>query len=212
MDPPDRARRAILAELRGVLDRARELGFLGPGPADQHVIRALDLAGAVEKIPARALDLGSGGGVPGLPLALLWPESEWVLLDGSLKRSSFLEEAIDELGLSARVTVVAERAETAGRSPSLRATFDLAVARGFAGPAVTAECGSPFLRRGGRLVVAEPPGGEPGRWDPEGLDQLGMARGPTLDSPTAAQVLVQVELCPDRYPRRVGIPAKRPLW
>ena len=212
MAPPDRAGRAILAELEGVLGRAQGLGFLGPGPVEQHVTRALDLGRAVPGTPSRALDLGSGGGIPGLPLALMWPGSRWVLLDGSLKRASFLEEAVEQLGLSDRMTVVAQRAEAAGRSPVLRGAFDLVVARGFAGPAVTAECGSPFLRRGGWLVVAEPPGGEPSRWDRAGLHRLGLDAGPALRSPTACQVLVQVDQCPDRYPRRVGIPAKRPLW
>lgn len=202
----------MLAQLRGVLAKAKELGFLGPGPVDEHVTRALDLGRAGGFRPSRALDLGSGGGVPGLPLALRWPSSRWILLDGSLKRSSFLRDVVGELGLADRVSVVAERAETAARSDDLRGAFDLVVARGFAGPAVTAECGSPFLRSGGVMVVAEPPGGEPSRWDAPGLAELGMVAGPAVDSPTACQVLVQNELCPKRFPRRVGIPAKRPLW
>ena len=190
---------------------AQRLGFLGPGPITTHIERAVDLAGAVDVPPQRALDLGSGAGVPGLPLALLWAETRWVLLDGSVTRASFLERAVNELQIGQRVTVVGSRAEEAARG-ELRGAFDLVVARSFAGPAVTAECGSPFLEVGGLLVVAEPPGGDPGRWDGSGLAKLGLELGATRSRPTAFQSLVQVSPCPDRYPRRVGVPAKRPLF
>ena len=86
------------------------------------------------------------------------------------------------------------------------------MARSFAGPAVTAECGSPFLRVGGRLIVAEPPGCTPERWDPSALAELGLRLEGASTGPTSYQSLVQVALCPQRYPRRVGIPAKRPLF
>lgn len=176
-----------------------------------HVERALDLATSVEAPPAKALDLGTGGGVPGLPLALLWKQTEWTLVEGGATRAAFLEEVVGELGLAGRVSVLPERAEVAGRS-MLRGGVDLVVARGFAGPAVTAECSAPFLRPGGRLVVAEPPGGEPGRWSEDGLALLGMQRGRAESAPTAYQVIEQSSLCPERFPRRVGIPAKRPLF
>jgi 16S rRNA (guanine527-N7)-methyltransferase len=205
LDPQD------FALLESTLGVGQRLGFLGPGPVRPHIQRALDLASAVAEPPARALDLGSGGGVPGLPLALLWPRSTWVLLDGSVTRSAFLSESVGDLRLADRVEVVASRAEEAGKGP-LRGTFDLVVARSFAPPAVTAECGSPFLKVGGLLVVAEPPGGDTARWDPAAVSQLGLELGAAESAPTAFQVLRQIEVCPDRYPRRVGIPAKRPLF
>jgi 16S rRNA (guanine527-N7)-methyltransferase len=142
---------------------------------------------------------------------MLWPESEWLLLDGSVKRCSFLEDALVQLELGGRATVLAERAEVAGRT-ALRATFDLVVARSFAAPAVTAECGSPFLRAGGRLLVAEPPGGDPERWDQVALAELGLELVAGPAGPTSHQSLIQASLCPERYPRRVGVPAKRPLF
>jgi 16S rRNA (guanine527-N7)-methyltransferase len=197
-----------------VLTRARSLGFLGPGPVEPHVDRALDLAAAVPDPPGKALDLGSGAGVPGFPLALAWPASEWVLLDGSVKRCAFLESAASDLGLAERVQVVAMRAEDAART-DFRGGFDLVVARSFAAPAVTAECGSPFLKTGGHLVVAEPPGGAPDRWDPAGLARLGLEVRPdpgTAGAATSYQLLLQVSPCPERYPRRVGVPTKRPLF
>jgi 16S rRNA (guanine527-N7)-methyltransferase len=109
------------------------------------------------------------------------------------------------------VRVVAARAETAGRS-DLRGEFDLVVARSFGPPAVTAECAAPFLRVGSRLLVTEPPGGLPHRWDPDGLAYLGLKVDARIVAPTAFQILIQDVVCPDRFPRRVGVPAKRPLF
>jgi 16S rRNA (guanine527-N7)-methyltransferase len=178
-----------------------------------HIQRALDLGAAVEEIPGVAIDLGSGGGVPGLPLAVAWPSTRWTLLDGSTTRAAFLEQAVAELSpwLGDRVTVLGERAEIVGRGP-IRGTCDFVVARSFGSPAVTAECAAPLLRAGGRLVVAEPPGGDPGRWDPSGVNELGLELGFSVSEPTAFQVLTQATLCPDRFPRRVGVPSKRPLF
>lgn len=202
---------ADFARLERVLAAARDRGFLGPGPVASQIERAVDLASALDEPPSRSLDLGSGGGVPGLPLALLWPDTTWVLLDGSVTRSAVLETSVTDLHLDDRVTVVASRAEEAGRG-DLRGTFDLVVARSFGSPAVTAECGSPFLKVGGFLVVAEPPGGDPSRWEPRGLESLGLRMGRSVSAATAYQVLVQAEPCPQRFPRRVGVPGKRPLF
>jgi 16S rRNA (guanine527-N7)-methyltransferase len=173
--------------------------------------RGLELGSVVEEWPPRILDLGSGGGLPGLPLALAQPGTSWILLDGSTRRSEFLAEAVKELDLNDRVQVVAQRAEEAGRGP-LRGTVDLVFARSFGRPAVTAECGSPFLMVGGRMVVGEPPEASPDRWDDDGLAHLGLSLGPRQTTPSAVQLLLQDRPCPDRFPRRTGVPAKRPLF
>lgn len=203
-----------------VLEEGRRLGFLGPGPVELHLDHA---AGFVEVLVAaqgggaggilRGVDLGSGAGLPGLPLALWLVESEWVLVDAGARRTAFLRAAVQELGIEGRVSVAEERAEVLGRAPAFRAAFDVAVARSFGPPAVFAECAAPLLVAGGQAVVSEPPGGEPGRWPAEGLKQLGLVVGPAVRAGGAAyQVLEQRMLCPDRWPRRVGIPAKRPLF
>lgn len=195
------------------MERSRELGFLGPGPIDPHIRRALDTLPLLPVAARRALDLGSGGGLPGLPLALARPDTQWVLLDGSVTRTEFLLLAAAELGLGPdRLEVVTSRAEEAGRRPDLRGSFDVVVARSFGAPAVTAECAAPFLVPGGRLVVAEPPGGSADRWPAEGLGVLGLRPLDAVTVPSAFQVLVQEGPCPERFPRRTGIPAKRPLF
>ena len=177
---------------------------------DSHIDLARDLAGAIGRAPACALDLGSGAGIPGLVLALEWPASSWVLLDAGERRTVVLAEAVERLGLADRVEVVCQRAEVAGRDPRHRGGYDLVTARSFGAPAVTAECGAPLLRVGGVLAVTEPPDAH-ARWPAAGLELLGLSLGPSSDSPNLQQLLA-VEACPDRYPRRVGVPAKRPLF
>lgn len=207
-------------ELRTVLRRSQRLGYIGGTDLERHLAHALGFAAALDHAPTRALDLGSGGGLPGLVLARHWPESSWVLLDGSQTRTTFLEHAVRELHLDDRVSVVRGRAEEVGHEADRRASFDLVVARSFGPPAVVAECAAPFLQIGGFLVVSEPP--ETGdRWAfPNELADLGLERRrddagrpatTSLDVGTYA-TLTQVATCPARYPRRVGIPAKRPLF
>ena len=197
--------------LRDLLHTARDLGFLGPGDIEGHIAHSEGFAALVPEPPVRAIDLGSGGGIPGLVLALHWPTSHWVLLDANERRTTFLRQAVAALDVGNRVEVLAERAEVAGRLSSYRGSADLVVARSFASPAVTAECAAPLLQVGGALVVAEPPGGAPDRWPPEGLGLLGLVPDDHAVDP-ALQRLRQASPCPDRYPRRPGIPAKRPLF
>lgn len=204
-----------------MLEEGRRLGFLGPGPVDAHLDHAAGFADAVLAAgvegqglsPPLAADLGTGGGVPGLPLAVGFSHWRWALVESAARRVAFLREAVRLLELTGKVEVVEERAEVVGRSAAYRGRFDLVVARGFGPPATVAECAAPLLRMGGRLVVSEPPGGDPDRWPEDGLRTLGMTGGPrVLARGSSFQVLAQSEPCPPRYPRRVGVPAKRPLF
>ena len=203
-----------------VLEESRQLGFLGPGPVEAHIVHAEGFAAAVAAAPSLALDLGAGGGVPGLVLAAItWPETQWTLLDSQLRRTTFLTEAVEALGLEFRVQVVTERAEVIGRDLEHRGRYDLVTSRSFGPPAVTVECSAPLLGVGGYLVVSEPPASDdsPGstsaRWPTAGIAAVGFGppRVDTHDSATYA-VLTMDSPCPDKFPRRVGIPAKRPLY
>jgi 16S rRNA (guanine527-N7)-methyltransferase len=206
---------AAPSELVEVRERARTLGFLGRGPVQPHIDHAAVLTERVTRVlgigaadAIRALDLGSGGGLPGLVLAGELPKSTWVLLDASERRTTFLSWAVGRLGLEARVSVHRERAETAGRDDSLREGFRLVTARSFGPPAVTAECGAPFLVDGGVLAVSEPPDPDPTRWPVEGLALLGLR----LEEAGSWALLRRRGALPDRYPRREGVPGKRPIW
>ena len=202
------------ADLITVLTESRTLGLLGPGPVGAHIEHAEAFADGVAT-PTAVADLGSGGGVPALVLAAqCWPEASFTLIDAGKRRCAFLTDAVHDLGFDDRVQVRWQRAEEAGRDPALRGAFGVVTARGFGPPAVTAECGAPLLRVGGLLVVSEPPGGEPGRWPADGLGILGLV-GVEVERSTSEPAVAhfeQVSACPERYPRRVGIPTKRPLF
>jgi 16S rRNA (guanine527-N7)-methyltransferase len=203
--------RVMPEDLRAVLREAQDLGWLGAAPLDRAIAHAEGFAVGVPVPPARFADLGTGGGVPGLVLAFTWPAAEVVLVEGSTRRASFLAGAVVRLGLADRCRVLAERAELTGRREDVRAACDVVVARGFAAPAVTAECAAPLLRVGGVLVVSEPPSGED-RWPADGLGSLGLTPGATWTTDFHYRALHQSYPCPTRYPRRVGIPTKRPLF
>ena len=189
-----------------MLDEARARGFLGPGPVDAHVAHAAPL---VPVLPSGGpiVDLGAGGGVPGLVLALARPDTRWVLVEAQRRRADWLTEAVCALALGGRAEVRNERAEVTGRGP-LRGQAVAVVARGFGGPGVTAECAAPLLGAGATCWVSEPPGAPP-RWPDAGLAELGLRVGGRVEGWVGLRA---VSPCPDRYPRRVGIPGKRPLF
>ena len=220
----------IMMNVREALEVSRTFGFLGPGPVDGHIRHAEGFAAAIEqglsllrdlanlppqppaeKIVLRCADLGTGGGVPGLALLEHFPAWNWVFVDSAEKRMSVVNGLVDELGFRGRCEIRTGRAEILARWPELRESFDVVVARGFAGPAVTAECAAPLLRVGGLLIVSDPPT-ETGRWNDEGLATLGLSKLFQIDEPFRFFGAVQNAVCPDRYPRRVGIPSKRPLF
>jgi 16S rRNA (guanine527-N7)-methyltransferase len=191
-----------------LLGEAQRRGFVGPGPVGDHVAHAWPLV-AVLPDEGLGVDLGSGGGVPALILAWARPRLRWVLVESQDRRARWLREALRRASMTGQVDVRRERAEAVARS-DLRGRADVVTARSFAPPAVTAECGAPFLAVGGSLWVAEPPAPVPDRWDERGLDELGLRR---CDGGLPGWAgFEQVRRCPERYPRRVGIPSKRPLF
>ena len=197
------------------LQDARRRGMLGPGPVDVHLDHAEAMAAAIGgNFRGRFLDLGSGAGVPGLILLAMWAAATGVLLEARQRRCSFLEAAVSGLGLSDRASVACGRAEELARQRDFRGAFDLVVARGFGPPAATAECAVGFLGAGGRLVVSEPPGeADPKRWPAAGLAELGLL-GPELrrEEEAGIALFTAPEPAGERWPRRVGVPGRRPLW
>lgn len=210
--------------LAGVLERSRELGFLGPGPIGTHVAHAEAFAQVLVAQQAQAaytevLDLGSGGGVPGLILAarsanLGLDGLQWTLLDASERRTAYLRDAVMTLGLPDRVSVVTGRAEELARDDRLGHRFGAVLARSFGPPAVTAECAAGFLEPSGMVLVSEPPrSASRDRWPTGGLAELGLVwTGQTQFGNAGIAVLRRVGAENPRYPRRVGVPSKRPLF
>jgi len=214
-----RARVADTA-LAEVLRRSGELGFLGSMPVEDQISHALGFVAILEaelrEAPPTVIDLGSGGGVPGLVLIACWPESRVVLMDASERRCAFLDETLSSWGRTTRGEVVRGRAEELGRRDDLREYFGVVTSRSFGLPAATAECGSAFLSPTGLMVVSEPPDADrTQRWPEEGLSMVALERleAPAdLELPFGYQVLRKVSGLEERYPRRVGIPVKRPLF
>lgn len=208
-------------DLDEILRQAQDLGMFGPGALAEHrrhseELSRLALSGLDRERTLAFLDLGSGGGLPGLVLGWALPDSDRLtgaLLDSQRRRAAFLEAAVGRLGVTGRIQIVMARAEDTARDVTHRERYDLVIARAFGPPAVTAECAVAFLRPGGRLVVSEPPESDPARWDEEQLAALGLSP-PELRSSAHAHAAIlhrQGDLS-DHWPRKPGIPEKRPLW
>ena len=167
------------------LRRAQRLGLLGARPVEEVVeharafVAALAPAGTTDAgtdrvIGASArhtvLDIGSGGGVPGLVVASDRPDLAVTLVDRRQKCTDFLERTTAALGWRERVTVRCcdtSALITAGEQ------FDAVTARGFGPPELTLEVAAQLIGPGGRIVISEPPHGD--RWSPDQLSRLGLA-------------------------------------
>ena len=167
---------------------------------------------------ARAVDVGSGAGFPGLPLKLAFPHLELHLIESVGKKTAFLERLVGMLSLDG-VEVHTGRAEMLARKTELRESFDLALMRGVARFSLLLEYALPFCQVGGKTVALKHGGLESELAEAEfALSELGgqtvgvfpvTLPGLTDNRVVAAFEKVQPTL--ERYPRRVGIPAKRPL-
>ncbi|MDX6541983.1 MAG: rRNA (guanine527-N7)-methyltransferase [Gaiellales bacterium] len=171
----------------------------------RHVLDALTGLAAVDAAPQGPLaDVGSGGGLPGLVIAIMRPERCVHLIEATARKAAFIAEAATALGLM--VEVHAQRSEDVARGP-LRDTFTCVVARALAPPAIAAELCLPLCRCGGRVVL----------WSreqaTEELEFAAGALGGAVLPPEASGVLVIGKLAatPARFPRRPGMAAKRPL-
>jgi 16S rRNA (guanine527-N7)-methyltransferase len=167
----------------------------------------------------RLVDIGPGGGFPGVPMRLVEPRIRLTLVESNRRRAAFLEELTVGLEL-ADVEVIAARAEEAGRQPELRGSFDLAVARAVAPLSVLVEYAVPLLRPGGVLVTPKGSGAEQEieaartALDAVGADAaepLPLSGVSTDPAPTVVFVRRTGAVLDERYPRRPGIPSKRPL-
>lgn len=164
---------------------------------------------------ARLIDVGSGAGFPGLPLAIARPDLHCILLDAQKKRCEFLRAVVSELQLD-HVEVLWQRAEDAARG-KLRESCDIAVARALAPLPVLAEYLLPFVKPGGRMLCWKGPN-LAAELDQAGkaLKALGGTAGDCYELPLPelshyVQAVDKVSKTPPKYPRRAGLPAKKPL-
>lgn len=202
--------------LSRALEESRARGFLGPSEIGPQISHAEGFALCWDERnptpPDCFLDLGSGGGLPGLVLLERW-RCQGVFVDSMEKRTSFLEECLAWPEAPDSGVVITGRAEELAREPQLEGSFDLVVARSFGPPAVTAECAVRFLKVGGVLIVSEPPDDtDRSRWQNKSLYRLGYQNEGRVRHGAAFQVLVKLRPTPREFPRAIGVPGKKPLF
>jgi 16S rRNA (guanine527-N7)-methyltransferase len=201
---------------------AVRLGFLGPREQERlwerHLNDAIGLAAIRRPTPGeRWADLGSGAGLPGLPLAVAHRATSFTLIDAQRRRVEWIAATAAELGL-ANVTVVHARLEDYGRGPA-RQSFDVATARALGPLPVVAELGLPLLKVGGHLLI---PRGQPARDELEqartACAQLGGRIDGAIPNPSSpidrvglVVIMAKIAATSPRFPRRSGVPARTPL-
>lgn len=166
----------------------------------------------------RVIDVGTGAGIPGLVLALVFQETHFTLLDATRKKCQFLEGLVEKFGLK-NVIVELCRAEDAGQKSELREQFDFALARSLAQLNILFEYALPFIKTGGALYSYKARISSLEQTRGEGaLMELGGGMGEQkeyiLPFSGKGRVILTVHKtgdCPEKYPRRTGIPKKRPL-
>ncbi|MCQ3814072.1 MAG: class I SAM-dependent methyltransferase [Acidimicrobiia bacterium] len=142
--------------LERVWEPARASGSLGSATFEELNNHAKGYIPNTFELPAHAqcVDLGTGVGVPGVLLALQYPDTNWRLLDANAKRCEIADRAVRAVSLTDRVTVVHGRAEDYAHEATWRSSHDLVVARSFGPPAELAECALPLLVLGGSLILS----------------------------------------------------------
>lgn len=179
------------------------------------LLKALDEAAV---LASPAIDIGSGGGLPGIPIKIARPELDLTLLEATAKKAAFLELAVERLALTG-VSVVHARAEQAAHDPAHREKYGLALARAVAPLPVLVELALPFLKVG--AVLASPKGSRAKQEAANAANALTECGGEIFairplalpwEGPAPTLVLVKkVAATPGKYPRRAGLPSKRPL-
>jgi 16S rRNA (guanine527-N7)-methyltransferase len=182
----------------------------------RHILDSLTIARSPDR-DQHVIDVGSGGGLPGIPLAIVRPDLHVALLEATGKKAAFLETTAQTLGL-AQVRVISDRAETAGHDATQRAHYDLAVGRAVSALPVFLELTAPLIQIGGRILAMK--GKRVGEELASAHHALGALGLEVIQTHTffAGQEheshvveLIKQETTHEKYPRRPGMPAKRPL-
>ena len=185
----------------------------------KHFLDSLSAFLALRNTPVeRVVDVGTGAGFPGLPLKILCPQIQLTLIESVEKKALFCEHIVERLELDG-VNIVRERAEIIGNDIHFREQFDWAVARAVALMPILMEYLLPLVRVGGHVLAMK---GETGPAEAHAAEKaLGILGGRlkrllpvTLPGVVEQRYLVIIEkvaATPEKNPRRVGIPAKRPL-
>ncbi len=225
-NPLDKAQLAQLDQYASLLLAANEAAGLMSSSATReeiyrrHFPEALAALATIEArdIPVSpAVDIGTGGGLPGIVLKIARPDISITLLEATRKKAEFLTQAVDRLSLRG-VSVVQARAETIGQQAEYRAAFQLAIARALAPLPVLLELALPLLQERGHLVAMK---GSGATSEIEASAIALATLGGEIDDVIAIEsdganplhlvIVRKVGETPEKYPRKSGMPAKRPL-
>ena len=207
-------------ELRAWNERVNLTAITDPAGIEmRHFADSLTCLLAIRPQPGmRVIDVGTGAGFPGLPLKIAYPALDVTLVEATGKKVEFLRHIVTTLRLEG-VRLVNERAEDIGQMPDHREHYDWAVARAVAGMPVLAEYLLPLCRVGGRALAQKGESAHAETVEAErAIHLLGgrLAQITPVELPTVAEThylvtLEKVAATPPQYPRRPGMPAKKPL-
>lgn len=203
-----------IRDLPGIVAKLHldSLSLLGPIAR----VSGLDIA-SLRRTAWRGVDVGSGAGIPGIPLLLVWPGLHLTLIESVQKKGIFLRQTVADLKADAEILI--ERAEVAGQHPAHRGGYDLVLARAVAELTTLVELTLPLARVGGLVVL--PKGAKAGDEAATASHAIQVLGGemvsvealtvPGVAESRAAVILRKVRPTPTAYPRRPGLPSKRPL-
>jgi len=176
------------------------------------------LEAARQGAPCSLADVGAGAGFPGLPTKIVWPQADFTLMESVGKKCAFLEHMVRELGLGG-VAIINRRAEEVGQDQQHREHYDVVLARAVADLAVLVEYCLPLVRRQGLLVAQK---GEDVESEIVRAERAISVLGGKLEKVKRVEVpgtalsrtlvvIRKVALTPPQYPRRAGVPGRRPI-
>ncbi|MDQ6930129.1 MAG: 16S rRNA (guanine(527)-N(7))-methyltransferase RsmG [Candidatus Eremiobacteraeota bacterium] len=194
-----------------LLDANRRVNLTGAKSANDLMPHFIDALAVAPYIRGKYVDVGSGGGLPAIPVAILNGKPV-TMIESIVKKAAFLRSALAELGIVGEV--FASRAETAAHDPLLREQFTSGTARAVSGVSTVAELLLPYLAVGGRALLQR------GTFEQSERDALTdaalmlggrLAEEHQLEGARRIVILEKISPSPARFPRRAGAPEKRPL-
>lgn len=194
-----------------LLETNRRFNVSGADTPEELLPHLLDSLSIVPYVQGPLVDIGSGGGLPAIPVAIATGVPV-TLIESTTKKAAFLEAALGTLGLDGRV--IPQRAELAGRDPALREQFACATARAVSSAPTVLELAAPFVRVGGVMVLQR---GRMEERERHALTDAAPMLGGTvadeieLDGERRIVLVRKTAATPNRFPRRTGVPEKRPL-